>query len=163
MFRFTPWLVWAAAFAAMFALDGRLDVANLALILVLGAAVAAFWLPTLLSVPACAAAVLAFNWAFVPPRHSFNVDVGQHAWLLVTMLAVSASISLLVGRQKTMTRREERHVRQVEQLRALGDALREGDDPLQRADVLHQALQALTGAPVALLMLRQALPAADEV
>jgi two-component system sensor histidine kinase KdpD len=163
MFRFTPLGVWAAAFAAMFALDGRLDLANLALILVLGAAVAAFWLPALLSVPTCAVAVLAFNFAFVPPRHSFTVDVGQHAWLLVTMLAVSASISLLVGRQKLMTLREERHVRQVEQLRALGDALHEDDDPLQRVDILRQALQALTGAPVALMMLRQALPAADDM
>jgi two-component system sensor histidine kinase KdpD len=147
----------------MMALDGRLDLANLALILVLGAAVAAFWLPAWLSVTTCAAAVLAFNWAFVPPRHSFAVDFGQHAWLLVTMLAVSASISLLVGRQKAMTLREARHVQRVEQLRALGDALREGDDPLQRADILHQALQALTGASVALLMLRQALPATDEM
>jgi two-component system sensor histidine kinase KdpD len=62
-----------------------------------------------------------------------------------------------------MTSRDERHVRQVEQLRALGDALREGDDPLQRVDILRQALQALTGTPVALMMLRQALPAADDM
>ena len=42
-------LVWAAGWAAMLMLDGRVDLANLAMLLVLSSALASLWLPAWLS------------------------------------------------------------------------------------------------------------------
>ena len=59
---------WAAAWAAMLALDGHVDLANLAMLLVLASALASLWLPVPAALAATAAAVLGFNWRFVPRR-----------------------------------------------------------------------------------------------
>ena len=61
-------VVWLLAWLAMALLDGHVDLANQALILVVAAALAALWLPVGVSVLACAVAVMGFNFAFVPPR-----------------------------------------------------------------------------------------------
>jgi two-component system sensor histidine kinase KdpD len=71
-------LVWLLGWVAMVLLDGHIDLANQALILVVAAALAALWLPAGVSMLVCAAAVLAFNYAFVPPRGTFTVDLHQH-------------------------------------------------------------------------------------
>jgi two-component system sensor histidine kinase KdpD len=155
-------LVWAVAWAAMLALDPGLDLANLALVLVLAAAVAGLWWPPFVSALACALAVLAFNWTFVPPRHTFSVDLHQHLWLLGAMLAVAWIVAALVARQRALALAEQRAAAQARQLRTMGDALRDTDDPLSRALDLQAALVTLTGAPVRLLMLRSALPARDD-
>ena len=85
------------AWATLLGLDSRIDLANMALILVLGAAVAAIWSKPWASLAASAAAILVFNFAFVPPRGTFSVDLRQHALLLVTMLTVSWIVTLLVA------------------------------------------------------------------
>jgi two-component system sensor histidine kinase KdpD len=146
----------------MLALDGRADLANLALVLVLAAAVAALWLPVWASAAVCGAAVLAFNWTFVPPRRTFSVDLHQHAWLLAAMLAVSSIVAALVARQRALARDEQRAADRARQLRAMGDTLRDADDPRTCAVALQQALAALAGGPACLLLLREALPALDD-
>jgi two-component system, OmpR family, sensor histidine kinase KdpD len=155
-------LVWAGAWVLMLALDGRADLANLALVLVLAAAVAALWLPAWLAAAACGAAVLAFNWTFVPPRGTFSVDLHQHAWLLGAMLAVSAIVAALVARQRGLAQAEQRAADRARQLRTMGDALRDADDALSCGPRLQQALAALVGGPASLLLLREALPPLDE-
>jgi len=146
-------LVWLTAWLVMYLLDGHIDIGNQALILVLASAVAAFWLPPMASVVACAAAVLAFNFVFVPPRGTFSVDVHQHALLLVTMLAVSWIVALLMARQRQLAEKERLHLMRAEQLRGLGEALRDADDPRTQGPLLRQALTNLTGSPATLLML----------
>jgi two-component system sensor histidine kinase KdpD len=150
-------------------LDGRVDLASQALLLVLAAAVAAVGWPLWLSLVACLAAVLAFNFAFVPPRGSFSVDLHQHALLLATMLAVSVVVAVLMAQQRRLALRERRQARQSEQLRHLGDALREVDDPRERAALLQQVLTDCCGHPAVLLLPHdtgvrvglQALPGAE--
>lgn len=154
--------VWAVAWAAMLLLDPSLDLSNLALVLVLAAALSGLWLPVPLSALACALSVLGFNWAFVPPRGSFSVDLHQHLWLLAAMLAVASIVAALVARQRALTEAARRSAGQARELREMGDALRDADDPLARADALQQALAALAGAPVRLLLLREALPPRDD-
>jgi len=147
----------------MFLLDGRTDIGNQALILVLASAVAAFWLSPMASMVACAAAVLTFNFVFVPPRGTFAVDLHQHALLLVTMLAVSWIIALLMARQRQLALNERMHLMRAEQLRGLGEALRDAEDPRSRGPMLQEALSRLTGTPATLLMLPEVLiDAADE-
>ena len=145
-------LAWAVAWGAMFSLGDRLDLANKALILVLAAAVAAVWWGPWLSVVAGAAAVLAFNVAFVPPRGVFTIDLHQHAILLVTMLSVSWIVALLMARLRRLAADARRHALRSDQLRELGDTLREFDDPRERAGDLCSALSRLAGLGTTLLL-----------
>ena len=145
-------VVWLLAWGLMVWLDGRVDLASQALLLVLAAAVAAVGWPLWLSLLACLAAVLAFNFSFVPPRGSFSVDLHQHALLLLTMFAVSVVVAVLMTQQRRLALRERRLARQSEQLRRLGDALREVDEPRERASSLQQALADCCGHPVVLLL-----------
>lgn len=153
--------VWAAAWAAMLLLDGRLDLANLAMLLVLAAALSGLWLPPLASALACVLSVLGFNWTFVPPRGTFTVDLRQDALLLAAMLAVGWIVAALVARQRALAAREHALAAQALRERGLSDALRDTDSPLDRAPVLRKALSDLIAAPVSLLLLRAGLPARD--
>ncbi len=145
--------VWLLGAAALLVLDERLDLANEALILVLVSAVASVWLTPWASVVASALAVLAFNFAVVPPRGTLAVDLHQHTLLLATMLGVSWIVALLMARQHRLAAEERRHALQAEQLRAMGEALREADEPRTRAPQLQEALARLGGGLVALLWL----------
>ena len=51
----------------MLGLRGTVDLANLALVLVLTSSIASLWWPGWASALAAVVAVLAFNWTFVPP------------------------------------------------------------------------------------------------
>jgi two-component system sensor histidine kinase KdpD len=133
-------------------LDGRVDLASQALLLVLAAALAAVGWPPWLSLLACPSAVLAFNFFFVPPRGSFSVHLRQHALLLATMLAVSVVVAVLVAQQRRLALRAQRLVRQSEQLRRLGETLREADEPRERVAMVQEALAEGCGHPVALLL-----------
>lgn len=146
------WAFWAAGWVAMFALDGRLDLANLALLLVLSSALASLWWPCWASALAGVAAVLAFNWAFVPPRHTFSVDLRQHALLLAAMLLVNWIVSALVIRQRRLVDAARRSAGREQRLRRWGDALRDTDDPVTHAGALRELLADAAGVPVALLL-----------
>ena len=137
-------LLWLIGVTVMDTLDGRLDLANEAMILVLVSALASLWLPPWTSVAVCALAVLAFNFAFVPPRGSFAVELNQHALLLLSMLAVGWTVALLVARQRRLAADGLRHAAQAEQLRTLGERLREVDDPRALASLLQDTLAART-------------------
>ncbi|MDZ5461336.1 DUF4118 domain-containing protein, partial [Azohydromonas lata] len=154
--------VWAAAWAAMLALDGRVDLANLAMLPVLASALATLWLPIAPSLLLTLASVLAFNWAFVPPRHDFTVDLRQDALLLGAMLLVSALVAGLVARQRRLADSARHHAAQAEQLRRFAEALRDAEAPAQQGALLRQALQQLWGAEPALLLLQDALPDSDD-
>lgn len=146
------WAVWVTGWAAMCALDGAVDVANLALVLVLTSAIASLWWPAWASAITAVAAVLAFNWAFVPPRHAFTVDLRQHALLLIALLLVSWIISGLMIRQRNLGAAAQRSAQREQRLRQWGDALRDSDDPLTHATALCGLLEKLADAPAALLL-----------
>ena len=144
--------VWIAGWLGLLLLDGTLDLANLALLLVLVSAVAALWLPAWATLLCSAGAVLAFNWRFVPPRHSFDVDLRQHALLLLAMCVVSALVGVLVAGQRRLAREAEGHAQREARLRTWGDTLRDAADPVAHASALHDALVAAAGVPVALML-----------
>jgi len=149
---------WCAGALALAALDGRVDLANLAMLLVLASALASLWLPAWAGAASGALAVLAFNWFLVPPRGTFAVDLRQHALLLVAMLVVNAIVATLMGNLRRQARSARRHAQRAEQLRAWGETLRDAEDPLAHAGSLQQLLSAASGDAVALLVLRDALP-----
>src|SRR5688572_4028974 len=98
-------VVWAAAWLCMVWLDGHVDLANLAMVLVLASASATLWLPVAVSLVASTVAVLAFNWIFVPPRGTLTVDLRQDALLLTAMLVVSWIVAAIMALQRATAER----------------------------------------------------------
>ncbi len=146
--------VWAAGWATLLLLDGQIDLANQALLLVLAAAVAALWLPALAAVLVGSGSVLAFNWLFVPPHGTFAVDGRQNGLLLLAMVVVNTVVAGLMASLRHQARQARQHQQRAEQLRSLGDALRDSAEPLAHAGTLQAALASLLQAPVALLLCR---------
>ncbi|HEU4458003.1 MAG TPA: ATP-binding protein [Methylibium sp.] len=147
------WVAWAVGWAAMFVLDGSVDLANLALVLMLSSAVASLWWQGWAAAVAGGAAVLAFNWSFVPPRHTLGVDLRQHALLLIAMLVVNGIVSALVIRQRALARAAQESAQREQRLRQWGDALRDAADPVTHASALRDLLAYVApGAPVAVLV-----------
>lgn len=141
-------VAWSLAWAVLLVFDERMELANKALLLVLSSAVAGLWWPAWVALPAGAAAIGAFNYAFVPPRGTFAVDLHHDAVLLATMLAVSWIVALLMARLRRVAAHERDHALRAEQLRELGDALRAADDPADQGPQLLQALARATQAEV---------------
>jgi len=155
-------LIWAGAWAAMLGLDGRIDLANQSMLLVLGAALAALWLPTAAALVLGLASVAAFNWLLVPPRGTFVVDAPQHLLLLAAMAVVSGVVVLLVARLRREVAQARQLQLQAEQLRALGEALRDTDEPQSHAGLLQAALAQVMGAPSALLLAHDDPPTPEQ-
>ena len=147
-------LAWAIAWVAMAGLEGRLDLANLAMLLVLASALSALWLPGWTSMLASAVAVLAFNWFFVPPKFAFTVDLHQNALLLAALLLVNWIIAGLVIRQRRLAAAARTVAAREARLRQWGDTLRDASDPAAHAAALRTALQEATGSAVAVSVLR---------
>jgi two-component system sensor histidine kinase KdpD len=144
------------------ALDPRVDLANLAMIFVLASTLVAFWLPAWASALFALTSVALFNWSFVPPRGSFQVDLSQHALLLGTLLTVCLTISALIARLRRQASLAARRAREAEQIQRLGDVLRAAQDPQTMAEGLDQALADLSSDGTALMLLHDELPATDD-
>jgi len=155
-------VAWVAGWIALFAADGRIDLANQAMLLVLACAVASPWLPEWASLATNAAAVLAFNWAFVPPRGTFTIDLREHALLLAAMLVVNAIVTALMSALRRQAALARRHAGYAEQLRAWGDTLRDTSDARAQVGALHEALRELGGGSAAVLALEDAMPADND-
>ncbi len=149
-----PWLTWLAGWAFMLVLDQHLDLANLAMVLMLTSAIASLWWPGWASAAASGLAVVGFNWSFVPPRYTFTVDLHQHALLLLAMLVVNWIISGLVVRQRRLAETASQLAEREARLRTWGDTLRDAVDPAAHASALHAALQEAARVPVAVAVLR---------
>lgn len=159
--RLSGWpgaLVWLLGWWLLTSLDGHLDLANQALVLVLLSALAALWLHVVLAMVCCALAMMAFNYQFVPPRGTFTVDLHQHVWLLAAMLVVSWIVTWLMSRQRQLTQQAQQQAQRAQQLRLLGDQCRAADDARHMVDLLQAALRTLTGQPVAVMLV---MPAPD--
>ncbi|HEX5804748.1 MAG TPA: ATP-binding protein [Macromonas sp.] len=154
-------LAWGVGWLLLLGLDGHIDLANQALLLVLVSAVAAVWLSPLASLLVCAAAVLAFNYLFVPPRGTFSVDLHQHMVLLGTTLFVSSLVALLMARLRTLARHQRLLAERTEQLRWLGERLRECEDEVAVLEVIRLCFQRFTTQPLVFWLCGALPPAPD--
>ena len=151
-------LVWALGWGLMWVLGGHLDVGNVGLLLVLTSAVAAVWLPISVTLTISLASLLGFNWAFVPPRHTFTIDIEQHAILLTALLAVNGIVAGLMVSLRDQSRRALRHAAMADQLRTWGDKLRDVSQPHLLLAELQATLSQMARQSVALIALREQLP-----
>ena len=154
--RWPAAVIWLCAWTLLWRLDGVLNLGNLALLLVLASAMAGVWLSALVSVGCSALSVLMFNWFFVEPRMTFSVHLHQDMLLLVTMMAVSSVVSYLMARLRMAAALESQHAHASEQLRVLGETLRETRDARTQGEVLQALLIQNTGCEVSVLLLQDA-------
>ncbi|MCV2351519.1 ATP-binding protein [Paucibacter sp. Y2R2-4] len=156
-------LSWAAAWALMLGLDGRVALANLTLLPVLATALASLWLPLASAMVCSLLAVLAFNWRFVPPQGSLMVSGHEHLLLLLSMLSLCWITSVLMSRLRWQADRAESHAQRAEQLQRFGEALRDSASALDLAPELAAALRSLLGAePLLALLSSDSLPARND-
>lgn len=147
-------LTWGVAWAAMAWLYPQLDLANLAMLLILASALASLWVPGWVSLVTSAVAVLAFNYFFVPPRFTFTVDLHQNTMLLVALLLVNWIIGGLVIRQRQLVEAARTVADREARLRQWGDTLRDASDPAAYAAALRTALQDASNTEVVVSVLR---------
>jgi len=145
-------LIWLCAWALLWHLDGELNLGNLALLLVLASAIAGLWLSAWVSVLCSALSVLMFNWFFVAPRYTFSVHLHQDQLLLLTMMGVSAVVSYVMARLRVLADLESRHAQASEQLRELGEQLRERLDVAAQGRYLQSVLAQHSGCAVSMLI-----------
>ena len=151
--RWPAAVIWLCAWALLWYLDGELNLANLALLLVLASAIAGVWLSAWASVVCSALSVLMFNWFFVEPRFAFSVHVHQDLLLLVTMMGVSTVVSYVMARLRWVADLEHQHAQASEQLRALSEAFGETRDLRLQGQHLQSALAQASGSEVSVLLL----------
>lgn len=147
-------IAWFIGWVAMTSLYPQLDLANLAMLLILASALASLWIPAWVSMSSSAVAVMAFNWFFVPPRFTFTVDLHQNALLLVALLIVNWIIAGLVVRQRQLTEAAQTVAHREARLRQWGDTLRDASDPAAHASALRTALQEASQREVVVSVLR---------
>jgi len=141
------WLVWCLAWASMAWLDGRISMPNLALLLVLGSAVAGVWLSPIPSLLMNVGSVAFFSFFFVDPRLDFWPSVQEDLLLVITTLVVSTLVSTLTARLRRAVANEALQTERVTQLRRLSEAFRESEDLIAGIETLLQILRECTRAP----------------
>ena len=150
--RWPAIVIWTFAWGLLWYLDGTLNLGNLALLLVLASAVAGLWLSAIFSVISSALSVLMFNWFFVEPRFTFSVNFHQDMLLLLTMMGVSSVVSYLMVRLRIAADAESQHAYEAEQLRELGEELRELNHVPQQGALVHDFFEQYSGCNVTLLV-----------
>ena len=143
--RWPACVIWGVAWMALFAANETLSLGNLALLLVLAIAISSLWLSAWACVVVSSVSVAAFNWFFVPPRFTFHVQVHRDVLLLMTMLGVSTVISYLMAHLRASVAIEVMHANASEQLRVLGERLRESTDRLAQAQMLREFVASQSG------------------
>ena len=146
--REVPWsrYGWAAAItvvctAIAFLMDPAFSETNVAMIYVLGAAIAALRLGRGPGTPTAIASVAAFHFFFVPPRMTFEVGDAQYMFTFLVMLAVTLTIGNLMANVRQQNRVAGARERRTALLYAMSRELAgtRGSDNMARVAVRHIA------------------------
>ncbi len=133
------------------------------MLLVLASALAAVCLPWRISVLLTIIFVLAFNWFLIAPYGTFSIDFHQHALLLLVILVVNLIVISLMNILRVQSERALRHASEADILRQWSDLLLESPAPHQHLQELQELLAQLSGRDVTLLVLKDVLPATDDL
>jgi len=137
----------------MLALDGRLSMPNLTLLLILGSAVAGLWLGPFFSTLINLGSVALFGFLFVEPRFVFRVTFEDDLMLLITTLVVSSLVSILTARLRSAVAQQALQTERVTRLRRLSDSFVEGDDTARHMENLLQVIRDIAQAPASAVLL----------
>ncbi|NVO05687.1 MAG: DUF4118 domain-containing protein [Rhodoferax sp.] len=144
----------AAATLGGLALDHQISLTSQAMLYVLAVVIAAYALKPLPSVLCAVAAVVAFNFFFVPPRWTFEVDNQEHLLALITMLVVALVISQLAARLRGETELARLNARRAHQLQELATALAGAQQAAEVVELGQTALDTVFDGPNTLALLR---------
>ena len=136
-------LLLTAASVAGFAMDRYVSLTSHAMLYMLAVVIAAYRLPWLPSVVSAVGAVTAFDFFFVPPRFTFEVESREHLIALATMLVVAVVISHLARALRRETATANVNEQRARQLQGLATELAAADTP---ASILAAAQRALDAA-----------------
>jgi two-component system sensor histidine kinase KdpD len=87
--------------------------------------VAVLWGLTL-AIPVSIASMLAFNWFFLPPRHTFALEDSENWFALAVYLVTAVVVSELAARARWRAREAEQRAREAALLAHVGSALLHG-------------------------------------
>lgn len=147
-------LLLLGATACGFWLDHHISLTSQAMLYVLAVVIAAYTLRWQESVVCAVAAVTAFNYFFVPPRWTFEVENREHLIALFTMLLVALVISHLAASLRRETETARLNARRAQQLQALACDL-SGAQSAQEMQALGQmALDSAFAGPCVLALQR---------
>lgn len=155
----------SAATLAGLLLDPYVSLTSQAMLYVLAVVVAAYFLPWVVSVVSAFAAVTAFNFFFVPPRWTFEVESQEHFIALAAMLAVALVISHLATALRRETETARLSEQRARQLQALATDLASAASPEEVVASARAALERGFAGPfvISLIDERGTLDLADEL
>jgi two-component system, OmpR family, sensor histidine kinase KdpD len=87
--------------------------------------VAVFW-GLVFAVPVSVASMLAFNWFYLPPRHTFALEDSENWFALAVYLVTAIVVSELAARARRRAREAEQRAREAGLLAHVGSALLHG-------------------------------------
>ena len=90
--------VVALVTGAIFALDSFAPVLSLGVLYVFAVLVVAVLFGLAYAIPVSIASMLAFNWFFLPPRHTFTLQDSENWVALVVYLFTAVIVSVLAAR-----------------------------------------------------------------
>jgi K+-sensing histidine kinase KdpD len=130
---------------AIFALKPFAPVLSLGSLYVLPVLVVAVAWGIAYALPASIASLLAFNWFFLPPEHTFRLRETENWFALAVYLVTSVVVSSLAAASRRRTAEAEQREREAALVADISTALLEGDDVHERlrplspklAEVLH--------------------------
>src|SRR6266545_3285460 len=113
--------------AAIFALEPIAPVLSLGVLYVFAVLpVAVFW-GLSYALPVSIASMLAFNWFFLPPRHTFRLSDGENWVALAVYLTTAIVVSVLAARSRRRQAEAEQRAREAALLAEVAGTLLESD------------------------------------
>ncbi|MDP3652797.1 MAG: DUF4118 domain-containing protein [Rhodoferax sp.] len=143
-----------AATACGFLLDQHISLTSQAMLYVLAVVIASYTLRWQVSVLCAVAAVTVFNFFFVPPRWTFEVENREHLITLFTMLLVALVISHLAARLRRETEAARLNARRAQQLQALATDLSSATSAPEMKALGQTALDSAFEGPCVLALQR---------
>jgi two-component system, OmpR family, sensor histidine kinase KdpD len=153
------WRAWALVVALLAAATGfgflwepHVSLASQAMLYVLAVVIASYTLEPLASVACALGAVTAFNFFFVPPRWTFEVDNQQNLISLVTLLVVALVVSRLAADLRQKTASAHLSASRARQMQSLSAALAEAASPQAMLGLGQAALAQAFDGPIAIAL-----------
>jgi len=140
------------AIALGFALYDLVGIANVAMLFVLGAAIAAVRSHPIESSLTALASVLSFNFFFVEPRFTFAVSDARYILLFLVMLFVALVISTLTQRLKEQLKDASERERRNSSLYRLSQLLAQQRGKRELAAVAAQEIRSVFDADVSVFL-----------
>ena len=137
----TAALLVAAATALSAALDRQVSLTSQAMLYLVAVVVAAYACDRVTAVASALAAVTAFNFFFVPPRYTLEVEHREHLIALAAMLGVALLVSWLSTKVRVESRLATESERRARQLSALATELLDAHDEAAAVAAGERALR----------------------